>query len=83
MRIGDQVSFVPSAFMSTSPEIAMAKGLVAVKVTGTIVGIHRGHRWYRVRYQAGDVTLFECFPLTAAADETPPRYAAHHKGPRT
>ncbi len=53
MKIGDEIRFIP--------ETDVPRGVRAPTVKGTIVGIHRGHRFYRVRYTMGSGTFHECF----------------------
>lgn len=64
IRIGDTLRFAPTAFVTAS-EMTQAhtryRPKYPVKVTGTVCGIHRGHRWYRVRFAVNGCTMYECF----------------------
>lgn len=51
-ELGDQLTFIPAAFLNDSG--ISARGVfprdVEVRVTGTVVQIHKNHRWYRVEF---------------------------------
>ena len=50
-RLGDKVRFVPSAYHDHTIGFA---DILTREVEGTIVQIHKAHRWYRVEYRMGD-----------------------------
>ena len=62
MKIGDKVTFVPSCERDDpythSPALRHEN---EKSVTGVIVGVNRGHRFYRVEYKLGDSIQHECF----------------------
>ena len=63
MKIGDRISFVPSAFFGEKFARDKAAHLIPRRVTGKIIGIHKAHRYCRVEYQVHDYTLHECFKI--------------------
>ena len=68
MRIGDKVTFVPSGF--ECPKETQKQYITpSYTVTGFIVGIHRTHRFYRVRYNIGAAVLHECFKFIPANND--------------
>ena len=50
MKIGDKISFVPSAFFGEKFAKDKAAHLIPRRVTGTIIKIHKAHRYCRVEY---------------------------------
>lgn len=62
VHIGDRRRFKPSAFFLTMKGQETAFG-IDVQVTGRVVGIHRGHGWYRVEYETHGFINHECFRL--------------------
>lgn len=89
MKIGDQFSFVPSAFtVYDDPQRMSFKGEeVPVRVRGTVVQIHEEHRWLLVRYEVNGQAFYECFPLTQIAEaetaaELPHKHGYHRDGRR-
>ena len=44
MKIGDKISFVPSAFFGEKFAKDKAAHLIPRRVTGTIIKIHKAHR---------------------------------------
>lgn len=75
MKVGDVKRFRPTAYVNC---MADAMGY-PVQVEGRIVGFHRGHRWYRVEYRAGESVQHECFPLPVPPDPDPPSLSAGHR----
>lgn len=70
MRIGDSVRFVPAAWTRFSGENTLeAYGARQRKVTGVIVGIHKGHLWCRVRYKTHGITQHECFKIIKSLED--------------
>lgn len=71
MKIGDEIRFAPSAFMNADAGSVCRKyePMYPIKVTGTICGIHRGHRWYRVRFKVHGIVMYECFKVMPEGDE--------------
>ena len=62
-EIGDSHRFLPAAFIANG-RLPMTLPLVApdsLYVTGTVVQVHKDHRWFRVEYQTSSGTLHECF----------------------
>ena len=59
-EIGEKISFVPYAFVQYKQGDAMQ---AVRRVTGTVVQIHRAHRWFRVEYRLPGVAwpCHECF----------------------
>lgn len=70
MRIGDRISFVPSAFFGEKFAKDKAAHLMARRVEGRIVGIHKTHRYCRVRYKVHGCILHECFKIQSLEDRT-------------
>ena len=68
MKIGDKISFVPSAFFGEKFAKDKAAHLIPRRVTGTIIKIHKAHRYCRVEYQVHDYTLHECFKIRSLED---------------
>lgn len=68
MKIGDKISFVPSAFFGEKFAKDKAAHLIPRRVTGTIIKIHKAHRYCRVEYQVHDYTLHECFKIRGLED---------------
>lgn len=68
MRIGDKVTFTPH-FDKAPPQIPNRHKPPAVTVTGVIVGVHRAHHWYRVRYCLGGCVNYECFKFIPADND--------------
>ncbi len=68
MKIGDRISFVPSAFFGEKFAKDKAAHLIPRRVTGKIIGIHKAHRYCRVEYQVHDYTLHECFKIRSLED---------------
>lgn len=60
LKIGALVRFVPCANLGCS---AGLPAIFGKKVTGTVVFIHKAHRWYSVEYVLGkpDCIGYECF----------------------
>lgn len=69
MKIGDKISFVPSAFFGEKFAKDKAAHLIPRRVTGKIIGIHKAHRYCRVEYQVHDYTLHECFKIRSLEDQ--------------
>ena len=68
MKIGDKISFVPSAFFGEKFAKDKAAHLIPRRVTGTIIKIHKAHRYCRVEYQVHNYTLHECFKIRSLED---------------
>ena len=68
MKIGDRISFVPSAFFGEKFAKDKAAHLIPRRVTGKIISIHKAHRCCRVEYQVHDYTLHECFKIRSLKD---------------
>ena len=68
MKIGDKISFVPSAFFGEKFAKDKAAHLIPRRVTGTIIKIHKAHRYCRVEYQVHDYTLHACFKIRSLED---------------
>ena len=62
-EIGDKLRFTPSAFADVSEDSRTHRDFgVVTKVTGTVIQIHEGHRWYRVEYPLNARCIgHECF----------------------
>lgn len=62
-ELGETRRFIPAAYLSAMglPTESMLPRPTNPVVTGTIVQVHREHRWYRVAYETGHGTLYECF----------------------
>lgn len=58
-KLGDKVSFIPSAFMRPSAE--MGSRQYPVRVKAEIVYINHAHNWYRAAFDADGKTMYECF----------------------
>ena len=67
MKIGDKIKFSPT--IAEKNQNATGRPPLAPKVWGTIVGIHRGHRFYRVRYELAGHTFYECFKFIPEGNE--------------
>lgn len=63
MRVGDTVRFVPAAWTRFSGANTLEAFGVRQRVKGVIVGIHKRHRWCRVRYKTHGVIQHECFKI--------------------
>lgn len=63
MRIGDKITFTPLAWTGEGMSQEAKKGSHSyLKTTGVIVGVNRGHHWYRVAFDRGDGQKgYECF----------------------
>lgn len=61
MKIGDKVTFIPSAWTQKTDVNALEAYGAAKDVTGRIERINRAHRWFRVAYEAAGATQYECF----------------------
>ena len=77
MKIGDKVTFVPSCErddpFTHDTKLRPENGRA---VTGVIVGVNRGHHFYRVEYRIGGNVMHECFkyvPQQRMRKETPYR----------
>ena len=57
-EIGDKIRFRPSAFVNRTDGFGAE---LRVEVTGTVVQIHEGHRWYRAAYETPQGKNYECF----------------------
>ena len=58
IEIGDRWRFIPCSNYDHSAgfgEILMRE------ITGTVVEVNREHRWFRVAYERGGRTGYECF----------------------
>ena len=58
VELGDCKRFKPAAYATG---VAGFGAELNVTVTGTVVQIHREHRWYRVRYEHPYGIGYECF----------------------
>lgn len=61
LEVGDRYSFVPQAFFNFDPAAAAKWMSTPGMITGTVVQIHREHRWFRVRAEIPGGILHECF----------------------
>lgn len=68
MRIGDYYTFVPAGFTGEKHGTVKQAQALPHKVTGTIVGINRAHRFCRVRFNVNGVILHECFKIKSLED---------------
>lgn len=60
--VGDQKTFIPSAYLGDNGSEAAKKRIDQTTVTGTVTMINRAHRWYRVTYETDfNGTQHECF----------------------
>lgn len=62
-EIGEKIRFIPTAYSSgTNGSNASIEDRERKTVTGTVIGIHQKHRWYRVAYMTDyDGEQHECF----------------------
>ena len=58
IEVGDRWRFIPSANLDHSAGFAE---ILLRQITGTVVEVNREHRWFRVAYQRGGQTGYECF----------------------
>ena len=68
MKIGDKISFVPSAFFGEKFARDKAAHLIPRRVTGKINGLLRAHGSCRGERQVHDYTLHECFKIRSLED---------------
>ncbi len=61
MKIGEEIRFVPAAWTQFTEANVLENYGAERSVRGKIVGIHRGHRYYRVEYEANGYINYECF----------------------
>lgn len=76
MKIGDPWTFRPTAFINCCGAECLE---YPKRVTGKVVGFHRGHRWFRVAFTVGRSTQHECFPMPVPPDPDPPSPSAGHR----
>lgn len=57
-EVGDRYSFVPAANYDHSAGFGE---ILLRRVTGTVVQVNAEHRWFRVEYERGGATGYECF----------------------
>lgn len=69
MRIGEEVSFVPYAFLGEKGREFKSNFKITRRVTGKIVEIHTAHRWCRVKYKIHGYILYECFKISSLEDQ--------------
>lgn len=62
MKVGDKITFVPSAWSDVPGTYKnFEKYGVRKEVTGEIEFIHKKHHYFCVKYQAGNTVQRECF----------------------
>lgn len=69
MRIGDKVTFVPAGFIEYKAHNSMIPPGTKIRVTGTVVGIHKAHRYCRVKFEVHGYTMYECFKILSLEDQ--------------
>ena len=57
-EVGDKLRFIPAANYDHSAGFGE---ILLREVTGTVVEVNSEHRWFRVAYQRGEATGYECF----------------------
>lgn len=60
-RLGDRMSFIPSAFFGEMKGTLPGREELPRWVTGTVTQIHETHHWFRVEYEVNGYRLSECF----------------------
>ena len=63
MRIGEKITWTPSAFEHELSGERANKMRKLRSVTGRIVYIHPARRYYMAEAKVGNETILECFPM--------------------
>lgn len=72
IKIGDKITFIPSAFMDMSrnhfDERAISIYGLTDKVTGTVSFINQDHHFIQVKYEIRGQTFYECLKTNENGD---------------